>query len=113
MAQLAEWKERVAACRSSGISVRAWYREREIAVKTYYYWEKEILSEAGRQAELESGRGSRFIGVPALAERSVTAGQGPVLAAKLRIKNGELEIIYAGADGAVLEMLLGALKDAQ
>ena len=111
MAQLTEWKEKVAACRSSGLSVRAWCREQGIANKTYYYWEKEILSEAGRQmAALEGG--GRFVEVPALPERPPEANRGAALAAKLRIKSGELEI-YAGADEAAVEMLVRALKDAE
>ena len=36
-ARLEEWKERVAACRSSGMSVRGWCQEQGIAYKTYYY----------------------------------------------------------------------------
>lgn len=111
MARLAEWKERVAACRSSGMSVRAWCREQGIANKTYYYWEKEILSEAGRQmAALE--RGSQFVEVPALPEGPPVGDGGAALAAKLRMRGGELEI-YSGADGAVVETLLRALKDAE
>lgn len=111
MARLTEWKERVAACRSSGMSVRAWCREQGIANKTYYYWEKEILSEAGRQmAALE--RESQFVKVPALPKGLSVSDGGSALAAKLRMRDGELEI-YAGADGAVVETLLRALKNAE
>ncbi len=110
MARLTEWKEKVAACRSSGQTVRAWCREQGIAVKTYYYWEKEVLSEAGRQMTArESGTGSRFVEVPALPERADT---GPALAAKLRVGSGELEI-YAGADEVMVGTLLRALRDAE
>lgn len=42
-AKLQEWSTRVAECRSSGISVKAWCAEQRIALKTYYNWEKEIL----------------------------------------------------------------------
>ena len=31
------WAERIAECRGSGMSVRAWCRENEISEKPYYY----------------------------------------------------------------------------
>ena len=37
------WTERVAACRSSGKSVRQWCQENGIAEKTYYYWQRRIF----------------------------------------------------------------------
>lgn len=111
-ARLAEWKEKVALCRSSGMSVRGWCREQGIAYKTYYYWEKEVLSEAGRQAVALNGVENRFVEVPALPESISVSEREPVLVAKLRIKSGELEI-YAGAETAMLEMLVRVLRDAE
>lgn len=119
MAQLTEWKERVAACRGSGMSVRVWCQEHGIANKTYYYWEKEVLAEAGRQmAKTESGKEKRFVEMPALPERSAQADNDqaqeakPALAAKLWIRGEALEI-YAGADERMLEALVRILKDAE
>ncbi len=113
MAQLEEWKERVKICRSSGMDVRAWCREQGISSTTYYHWEKEVLSEAGRQMCIQ-GRGmeKQFVEVPAMPEQIDTTGARPALAAKLRIKGGELEV-YAGADRTVLETLLRGLKDVE
>lgn len=48
-AQLAEWKVRVAECRSSGKSVRAWCAEQNVGYKTYYRWEREILQIASKE----------------------------------------------------------------
>ena len=113
MARLSEWKGKVTECRSGGQSVKAWCREQGIACKTYYYWEKEILSEAGRQMAAQgNGRGSRFVEVPALPERAAIREETPTLAAKLRTGSRELEV-YAGVDAAVLETLLRVLKDAK
>lgn len=111
-ARLEEWKERVAACRSSGMSVRGWCQEQGIAYKTYYYWEKEVLSEAVRQAAALNSVENRFVEMPALAEYVSDSEREPVLAAKLRIKSGELEI-YAGAEAATVEMLVRVLRDAE
>ena len=49
MARVAEWKEKVAACRSSGQTVRGWYEEQGINRKRYYYWERTVLAEAEKQ----------------------------------------------------------------
>lgn len=48
-AKVQEWSARVAECRSSGIGVKAWCREHNIALKTYYNWERQIVKEATRQ----------------------------------------------------------------
>ena len=51
-ARLQEWSERVAACRSSGIGVKAWCAANGIALKTYYNWERQIVKAAARQYAL-------------------------------------------------------------
>lgn len=114
MALLGEWKEKVAACRSSGKTVRAWCEEEGIAYKTYYNWEKAVLQEAGRQmARLENGgAGNRFVEIGALPGRGTMTGREPVLAARLRMKSGELEL-YAGAEAATVEILVQVLRDAE
>ena len=109
-----EWEGKVAECRSSGINVKTWCEEQGIDRRTYYRWEKEILARGGQQqmAVVGSVAGSRFVEVPALLEGASGADYGPGLAAKLRMRGGELEI-YAGADSTVVETLLRALKDAE
>ena len=44
--KLQEWAARIQDCRSSGLSVRAWCRQEEINVTTYYRWERELLTAA-------------------------------------------------------------------
>ena len=43
-AKLLEWREKVAACRSSGVSVKAWCETQGITTTTYYRWERAVLS---------------------------------------------------------------------
>ena len=38
--KLALWAERVSACRSSALSVRAWCKENDICEQTYYRWQR-------------------------------------------------------------------------
>ena len=51
-ALLQEWSGRIAECRSSKKSVKAWCSEQGIPIKTYYYWEKKFVTEATQQLSL-------------------------------------------------------------
>lgn len=39
----AVWSQRIADCRSSGMTVRAWCREQDLSEKAYYYWQHRIF----------------------------------------------------------------------
>ena len=43
-AKLEHWRTQIIDCRSSGMSVKRWCAEHNMSTKTYYRWEKEILS---------------------------------------------------------------------
>ena len=100
-----EWSIAIQDCHSSGQTVRAWCRQEEINVATYYRWERELLSatetvpHAGvptvRFAELPTPmKASRNV-----AERSST----------LHIGNASLDI-YPGCDAEQLKMLVEVLR---
>ena len=38
------WKQRIIECRSSGLSVKEWCKERGLDFTTYYRWERKILT---------------------------------------------------------------------
>lgn len=46
-AKLQEWTEAIQVCRSSGLSVKQWCRNRGVTTTTYYRWERELLELAG------------------------------------------------------------------
>ena len=46
--KLAEWKQRIIECRSSGKGVMEWCREKGYTRTTYYRWEREIFGRASR-----------------------------------------------------------------
>lgn len=50
--RMQEWSVRIAECRNSGMSVRAWCNEQGISVQTYYRWEKRFVEKATRQLSL-------------------------------------------------------------
>ena len=41
---LLEWSQRVAECRSSGLSVTRWCAEQGIKPKTYFNWQKKVFA---------------------------------------------------------------------
>ena len=51
-ALLQEWSTKIAECRTSGMSVKAWCAEQEIPIKKYYYWEKRFVTEATQHLSL-------------------------------------------------------------
>ena len=51
-ARMQEWSVRIAECRSSGKSVRAWCAEQGISVQTYYRWEKRFVEKATQHLSL-------------------------------------------------------------
>lgn len=63
-AQLQEWVAAIQACRSSGLSVRKWCRQREISPSTYYRWEREVLSAADNMAQQREQGSVTFAEVP-------------------------------------------------
>ena len=104
-AKLLEWKERVADCRSSGMSVKYWCKENGCSPKTYYRWEREILGKVRQITKTQS--------LPTLAELPLAKPtQDDLLkrnvfapAAIIRVGQMELEL-----SNAVSAELMGQLK---
>ena len=48
-AKLAEWSEKVQACRSSGMTVKEWCEQNDVCAKTYYTWERVYLAGVSKQ----------------------------------------------------------------
>ena len=84
-ARLQEWAVAIQDCRSSGLSVRQWCRERGTTPTTYYRWERELLSIADSTATLPETPDVAFAELPVpkqvccnVAERSATLRAGNV-----------------------------------
>lgn len=95
--QLAEWAQRVEACRKSGQKVSKWCSEQGIPVSTYYSWQRKVFQVVTTEAEVcfteISGR---------------SAGRGTAAS----IERGELRIeIHAGADAETVRAIIQALKE--
>ena len=94
------WAERIAECRSSGKSVRAWCREHEISEKTYYYWQRRLYQQMITTAETV-----RFAEITCQEERVPNTGA----TAKISLSGATVEI-YPGADTQMIQTILQALR---
>ena len=94
------WAERIAECRSSGKSVRAWCREKEISEKTYYYWQRRLYQQMVSTAERVD-----FAEIP----HRIQTGQIPGAAAKVCLSRATIEV-YPGADAQMIQVILETLK---
>ena len=95
--RLAEWAQRVEACRKSGQKVSEWCSEQGIAVSTYYSWQRKVYETVTAEPE---------VCFTEISDRP--AGRGMVA----RIESGELRIeIHAGADAETVRAIIEALKE--
>ena len=80
-AKVQEWGLAIQDCRSSGLSVREWCRQRGVTPTTYYRWEREILSGI-RRKDGAVRSGPAFVELPApqlsrnVSERTATRNIG-------------------------------------
>ena len=111
---LMEWSQRVADCRSSGLSVTRWCTEHSIKPKTYYNWQKKVFAAmlAQQQAELPD-RTPQFAELPPPTDEKVSVSAGTRdLVASVRIGNASLEI-YGGASAEIVSALCKVLSHAE
>ena len=97
--RLENWTARIMACRSSGMTVRAWCRENGLSEKTYYYWQRRLFQTLSEQ---------KTVYKTAFAEVTPPVCSGNV-AVTVRIA-GAVADIHPGADAATVETVLRILK---
>ena len=93
---LAEWSRQVEECRISGLSVRAWCSEHQIAVSTFHYRQQKVWKALQKS--------NQFVEVPLPFEE----GQNNI-AASVRIGSICAEV-HNGADEATLAALFRVFK---
>ena len=92
--KIAVWSERIAACRSSGISVRAWCEGNGVSTASYYKWQKKLFCLAAQNA-------------PQFAEACVA----PAAKISATVHLGDVSVdIHSGADAETTAMLLRILQ---
>ena len=112
---LMEWSQRVADCRSSGLSVTRWCAEHGIKPKTYYNWQKKLFAAmlAQQQSEL-SDTAPRFAELPPPTDEKqpTTALRQTELVASVRIGGASLDV-YSGASAEIVSALCKVLSHAE
>ena len=105
-AKLEDWALEVQDCRSSGLPVSAWCKQRGIHKTTYYRWEREVLAYTGNSRESPSKAQIVFteLALPAEPSRKL-----PERSATLHIGGGSIDL-YQELSPALLNTLLQALK---
>ena len=105
-ALLQAWSGRIAECRSSGKTVKAWCEAEGVSLKTYYYWEKRIVAEASQQANLlVAPRGGLLMRVNPETLSDGGAGRGE---ACITIQHGKSVITLPG--GSSVETIADLVK---
>ena len=92
--KVAVWSERIAACRSSGISVRDWCEGNGISTASYYKWQKKLFCLAAQTA-------------PQFAE--VCVAPAAKISATVHLGNVSVDI-HSGADAETTAMVLQILQ---
>ena len=95
--KISEWSDRVTACRSSGMTVKAWCSQNGLSEKTYYYWQRKLF-QASKQEE------TRFVEITGKG-----LGENDTAAATIQA-NGFIAKIHNGADRETLTALLEAMR---
>ena len=115
---LLAWSQRVADCRSSGLSVNRWCAEHDIKPKTYYNWQKKVFTAMIEQqktlAEVTETQ-PRFAELPEPMSASAIEtepGQKTGLVASIRVGNASLDI-YDGANAEIVATLCKVLNHAE
>jgi hypothetical protein len=127
IAQAPIWREKIIACRSSGMNVRDWCKAEGIAIKTYYRHERIVLD----MTPLPQTDGIRPVqsALPALASHPelkpstsifapLPAPVSPVsrrtgqLAATVHLGTATVDV-YDGASEDTLQTILRVLKNAE
>ena len=105
-ARLQEWAGAIRDCRSSGLSVRQWCRERGTTPTTYYRWERELLSVASTAKVLSETPAVAFAELPVPKQVYCNATER---SATLRIGNASLDI-YPSCDTEQMKKLVELLR---
>ena len=92
--KIAIWSERIAACRSSGISVRTWCEGSGISTASYYKWQKKLFCLAAQSS-------------PRFAE--VCVAPAARISATVHLGNISVDV-HSGADEETTAMLLRILQ---
>ncbi|MDO9535225.1 MAG: IS66 family insertion sequence element accessory protein TnpB [Bacillota bacterium] len=107
------WTELICECKASGKTIAAWCAEHSVNVKTYYYWQKRVREAACEQLTLKESTDLPAVSTlkaPSFTEYRLHSQSIGSAAVTLHLSGATMEI-HNGADAAVIESTLKALKN--
>ena len=108
-ARMQEWSARIAECRGSGMSVRAWCKEQGIAIQTYYHWEKRFVTEATQHLSLSAPAQAGTL--MRINPETMPGDEMGTIGAGITIRHGESVItLPAGSSAEAVAELVKALN---
>lgn len=108
--RLLEWSQKVAECRSSGMSVKRWCSENGTTPKTYYSWQKKVFAFMVEQQKSQldaSGQDGCFVELSVPQEYVQQASAN--LVANIQVGSASVNL-YSGADPKLVQMIFQTLK---
>ena len=108
-ALMQEWTARIAECRSSGMTVKAWCEAQGISIKTYYNWEKQVVAKANPPVTnpVPPQCGTLIRGNP----EGLPSGNSVVIGTDISIRHGESVItLPTGSSAETIADLVKALN---
>ena len=108
-ALLQEWSTKIAECRSSGMTVKAWCTEQGISAQTYYRWEKRFVEKASQQLSLQASTQSGML--MRVNPDALPGGDEAGIGSGITIRHGESVItLPAGSSAEAVADLVKALN---
>lgn len=108
--RLLEWSQKVAECRSSGMSVKRWCSENGTTPKTYYSWQKKVFAFMVEQQKSQldaSGQDGCFVELSVPQEYVQQASAN--LVANIQVGSASVNL-YSGADPKLVQKIFQTLK---
>ncbi len=102
-----EWIAAVQECRSSGLPVKQWCRNRGITTSTYYRWERELLAlTGGSRSKPQLASTTTFAELPVSQQACRNVSE---VSATVHINDVSIDI-YPGMDAELLKTLLDTVR---
>ena len=108
--RLLEWSQKVAECRSSGMSVKRWCSENGTTPKTYYSWQKKVFAIMVEQQKSHLDASSQegcFVELPVPQE--CVQQPSANLVASIQVGSASVNL-YSGADPKLVQAICQTLK---
>jgi len=93
-----EWSLRIKECRSSGLTVKEWCKQRDIRPQTFYFWQKKIFTMVAESCS------ERFVEIPNAAICTSSTN----IIAKIVVSGISIEILNTATTEQITQLIQAA-----